>query len=250
VSRERVRRGVGAGLLVAIGLVLSACAGGSSGVSQPAPAPPSVQAPGKIGPGEITGPLQGPALVHALRGGGLLLWMRHTERDDRSGTVTPQQAASHDCAAQSELTAAGRQHAADIGAALRALDLPIATVRTARLCRTEDTGRLLNIVPITDDDRLDAFSAWADRGGAAAEQHATLQVLSEQPPPGTDVVLISSALDIPQAQPAVLGDLSPGETAVFRPGPAGKATLLARIGESAWPTLLQAATTIPATPTR
>lgn len=249
MSTERVRRGAGAGLLVTIGLVLSACAGGSSGVSQPAPASPSAQAPGKISPGEITGPLQGAALVHALRGGGLLLWMRHTERDDRSGTVSPQQAASHDCAAQSALTGAGREHAADIGAAFRGLHLPIAAVRTARLCRTEDTGRLLNIAAVTDDDRLDASSTWADRGGAAAEQHATLQVLADQPPPGNDVVLISSALDIPQAQPAVLGDLGPGETAVFRPGPAGKATLLARIGESAWPTLLQAATT-PATPTR
>jgi hypothetical protein len=237
-------------LLVTVGLVLGACAGGSSGVSQPAPALPSAPAPGKIGPGEITGPLQGAALVRALRGGGLLLWMRHTERDDRSGTVTPLQAASHDCAAQSALTATGREHATQIGAALRGLDLPIAAVRTARLCRTEDTGRLLAIAAVTDDDRLDASSTWADRGGSAAEQQATLGVLAEQPPPGTDVVLVSSALDIPQAQPAVLGALGPGETAVFGPGPAGKATLLARIGESAWPTLLQAATTIPSTPSR
>ncbi len=71
------------------------------------------------------------------------------------------------CAAQSELTATGRQHATQIGAALRGLHLPIAAVRTARLCRA----------------------------------------------------------------------LGPGEIAVFGPGPAGKATLLARIGESAWPTL-------------
>jgi hypothetical protein len=194
--------------------------------------------------------VQGAALAHALRRGGLLLWMRHTERDNRSGTVTPEQAASHDCAAQSELTATGRQHATQIGASIRALHLPIAAVRTARLCRTQDTGRLLNIAPVTDDDRLDASSTWVNRGGAAAEQRATWQVLSEQPPPGTDVVLISSALDIPQAQPAALSDLGPGETAVFRPGPAGKATLLARIGESAWPNLLPAVSTISPTPTR
>jgi hypothetical protein len=249
MSRKRTRRGAGVGLLVTIGLVLSACSGGSSGGSQPNPAPPSTQVPGKISAGEITGPLQGATLVHALRAGGVLLWMRHTERDNRSGTVTPEQAASHDCAAQSQLSTIGRHHATQIGAALRALRLPIAAVRTARLCRTEDTGRLLNIAPVTDDDRLDASSTWVNRGGAAAEQHATLQVLSEQPPPGKDIVLISSALDIPHAQPAVLGDLGPGETAVFRPGPAGQATLLARIGESAWPTLLQAATS-PATPTR
>ncbi|MBV9164031.1 MAG: hypothetical protein JO281_21355 [Pseudonocardiales bacterium] len=229
--------------------VISACGGGSPGASQSPPAPTSAE-PGTIGTAETAGPVRGTALVRALREGGLLLWVRHTERDNRPGTVTPEQAANHDCAAQSELSATGRQHAEEIGGAMRALQLPIGAVHTARLCRTETTGRLLNIAPVTDDDRLDASSTWANRGGAAAEQHATLQVLSEQPPAGKDVVLISSALDIPQPQPAVLRDLNPGETAVFRPGPAGKATLLARIGESAWPTLLQAVATAPATSTR
>lgn len=248
MSIERARWAAAAGLLVTISLVLSACGGGSSGVSPPTSVAPSPAESGKIGAAQITG-LQGAALVRALREGGVLLWMRHTERDDQSGTVTPDQAANHDCAVQSVLTTTGRQHAEQIGAAMRALDLPIAAVRTARLCRTEDTGRLLNLVPVTDDDRLDASSTWVNRGGAAAEQRATLQALSEQPPAGTNVVLISSALDIPQPQPAVLHDLGPGETALFRPGPAGKTTLLARIGESAWPKLMQAAT-IPPTSTR
>jgi hypothetical protein len=244
----RVHQVAAAGVLVMISLVLSACGGGSPTTSQ---TPSGITAPPTtIGPTEITGPVQGAALVQALRGGGLLLWMRHTERDTRSGTVTPEQAAHHDCAAQSMLTATGRQHVEHIGAALRALQLPIATVRTGRLCRTEQTGQLLNIAPVTDDDRLDASSTWVNRGGAAAEQRATLQVLSEPPPAGKDVVLISSALDIPHAQPAVLHDLGPGETAVFRPGPGGQATLLARIGESAWPTLLQTTTTTPSTSTR
>jgi hypothetical protein len=249
MSLERARQVAAAWLLVTISLVLSACGGGSSGVSPPTSAAPSPAESGKIGAAQISG-LQGAALVRALREGGLLLWMRHTERDDRSGTVTPEQAANHDCAAQSVLTATGRQHAEQIGAAMRALNLPIAEVRTARLCRTEDTGRLLNLAPVTDDDRLDASSTWVNRGGAAAEQRATLQVLSEQPLPGKDVVVISSALDIPQPQPAVLHDLGLGETAVFRPGPAGKTTLLARIGESAWPKLLQAVSTAGPTSTR
>lgn len=242
MSVGRIACGAAAGLLLTSALVLSACGSGSSGAS-----PTTSAQPGTIGAAEIAGPVQGAALVRALHDGGLVLWMRHTERDDRSGTVTPAQAASHDCAVQSELTPTGRQHAAQIGALMRALNLPIAAVHTARLCRTETTGRLLNLAPVTDDDRLDASSTWIDRGGAAAEQRATLQALSEQPPPGKDVVLISSALDIPQPQPTVLHDLGPGETAVFRPGPPGTATLLARIGESAWPTLRQAVSSVPPT---
>jgi hypothetical protein len=118
------------------------------------------------------------------------------------------------------------------------------------LCRTEITGRLLNLTPLTDNDRLDDPGAWVNCGGAAAEQPATLQVLPERPAAGEEVVLISSALDIPQPQPAVLHDLGLGETAIFRPGPAGKATLLTRIGESAWPKLMRAPDTIPPTSTR
>jgi hypothetical protein len=249
------------GVLVTMNVVLTGCGGGSPAASRtiptttapgestsppvtPEPTPPAEPT---INTTDITGPLRGAVLVQALRTGGLVLWMRHTERDDRSGTVTLEQAAAHDCAAQSTLTDTGRQHAKQIGAAIRALHLPIAAVRTARLCRTETTGRLLRIAAITTDDRLDASSTWVGRGGAAAQQRATLQVLSEAPPAGTNVVLVSSILDIPAPQPAVLHDLGPGETAVFRPGPAGKATLLARIGESAWPTLLQAV--IPPAPT-
>jgi hypothetical protein len=258
-------RAVAVGLLVTTNVVLSACGAGSPAASRTIPGPtapveptspqvtpePTPPAEPTINSTDITGPLHGAALVQALRTGGLLLWIRHTERDDQSGTVTPERAASHDCAAQSALTATGRQHAKQIGAAIRALHLPIAAVRTARLCRTETTGRLLHVGPISTDARLDASSTWANRGGAAAQERATLQVLSEVPPDGTDIVLVSSALDIPAPQLAVLHDLGPGETVVFRPGPAGKATLLARIGESAWPTLLQAVTTtVPSPSTR
>lgn len=251
----RARRVTAAGLLVTI----SACGGGSS--SAPHAIPPRASAPPvatttpqvtrqpsppagptTINTTDIAGPLQGATLVQALRKGGLLLWMRHTESDDRPGAVTPEQAASHDCAAESDLTDTGRRNAKQIGAAIRALHLPIAAVRTGRLCRTETAARLLRVAPITSDDRLDDTSTWANRGGAAAEQRATLLVLSDGPPAGTDVVLIASTLDIAQPQPAVLADLGPGETVVFRPGPAGNATVLARIGESAWPTLLQAVT--------
>jgi hypothetical protein len=101
------------GLLVTINVVLSACGGGSPAASPTIPEPtaaveptspqvtlePPPPAEPTINTTEITGPLQDAALVQALRTGGLVLWMRHTERDDRSGTVTPEQAANHDCAA-------------------------------------------------------------------------------------------------------------------------------------------------------
>jgi hypothetical protein len=90
--------------LLMMSLVLSGCGGGSPTASQ---TPSGRTEPTTIGATQISGSVPGAALVQALRAGGLMLWMRHTERDTRSGTVIPEQAASHDCAAQSMLTATG-----------------------------------------------------------------------------------------------------------------------------------------------
>lgn len=117
-----------------------------------------------------------------------------------------------------------------------------------RLCNSSTRAALIYLhaeTHATEPSPTVSTIVGTTRLGAAAEQHATLQVLSEPPPAGNDVVLISNALDIPHTHPAVLHDLGSGETAVFRPGAAGKAPLLARIGESAWPALLQTMTTAP-----
>lgn len=232
-----------AAILAIAGLAIVAC----SNPSTNAHPPPSVA------PTAISGPLQGQALVRAFRRGGLILWMRHGTRDDHSGDVSDQQAAAHNCAQQSQLTQAGQAQAREVGAGIRALNLPIAAVHTARLCRTEATGRLLNVGQVTDDARLDEATTWTDRGGDAAYQKAVLSILSSTPLAGTDVVEVTSKLTIPHAQPPVLAQLGAGEVAVFRPNPNGSPQLLARIGHAAWPSLARQAgtgSTSPVPPTR
>jgi hypothetical protein len=179
----------------------------------------------------------GPALVAALRQGGLILWMRHGARDDRPGDVSDQQAAAHNCAEQSQLTSAGEAQARAVGAGMRSWGLPIVAVRTARLCRTEATGRLLGIGPVTDDAGLDEVSTWTDRGGAAGYQQAVWSILSTPPPAGQNLIAVTSNLTMPNPRPAMLANLGPAEVVVFRPHPGGAPELLARVGHGAWPAL-------------
>jgi hypothetical protein len=239
-----------AALLGIAGLAIAGCSTSTTNTNPPASFSPAMPTSGASS--AIVGQVQGQALVSALRQGGLILWMRHTARDSRSGDVSDQQAAAHDCTPQSELTPDGVAQARTVGEGMRSLGLPIAAVYTARLCRTEATGQQLNVAPITDDARLDEATTWTDRGGDSAYQQAVAAILATPPPAGQDVVEVTSQLTIPNAQPAVLAQLGAGEIAVFRPHPGSSPELLARIGQDAWPALAQAEANTPsaATPTR
>src|SRR5258706_9621035 len=84
--------------------------------------------------------LEGAALVTALRAGGLTLYVRHGATDlsqsDRQGDRY------EDCSKQRNLTDAGRTQAVAIGAAIRALGLPVGEVLASPFCRTMETARL------------------------------------------------------------------------------------------------------------
>jgi len=231
-------------LFVALGVLILA----TPSRATPARSPAAMSAPAMsmaretprhIAADAIVGPVRGRALLRALRRGGLILWMRHGARDERSGLVSDAQAAAHDCAKQSRLTAKGEAQARAVGAGMRALKLPIAAVYAARLCRTEATARLLDVGPVKVDARLDEASTWRDRGGDAAYETAVLDLLSMPPPAGQNVAMVSSKLTVHHPHPAVLAELGTAEVAVFRPRPGNMPQLLARIGPRAWTKLVQ-----------
>src|SRR3954464_2544153 len=86
-------------------------------------------------------PLQGAALVSALRQGGFVLYLRHAStgfgQNDEGMTDFA------NCASQRNLTDAGRAEARAIGAALRELRIPVGPVVASPFCRTMETARLV-----------------------------------------------------------------------------------------------------------
>ena len=173
--------------------------------------------------------LAGPALVKALREGGLILYFRHASTD--FGQNDDQMTGYEDCAKQRNLTDRGRAEARDIGVAMKRLELPIGDVVASPFCRTMETARLIF---------GSATASAAVRGGPARpeseERYAALRkLLSTSPRPGTDLAIVSHGNPFN----AVVGApyLAEGEAAVIRPLGAQGFVVIARVPKNAWDSL-------------
>ena len=104
-----------------------------------------------------------------LRSGGYTIYFRHaaTERNPNE-TGAP---ANEDCAHQRNLSAGGREQARRIGAAVRALKIPVSRVLAGPLCRTMETAHLTSVD--RNPSRMFAGADWASRiiRGCAAWLH-------------------------------------------------------------------------------
>lgn len=81
-----------------------------------------------------------PTLWGELRGGGLVVLIRHTETDP--GVGDPPGFRLEDCATQRNLSAAGRAQAKMLGEAFRRERVPVAQVLSSEWCRCRDTAIL------------------------------------------------------------------------------------------------------------
>lgn len=80
-------------------------------------------------------------LADALKEGGLVLYVRHTATDFSQNDAKSRGPA--DCANQRNLVEKGREDARRIGAALKALRVPVGRVLASPTCRTVETGELI-----------------------------------------------------------------------------------------------------------
>ncbi len=177
---------------------------------------------------EPEGPLTGERLVAALRDGGLVLYLRHTETTE--GGVDSIDTLG-DCSAQRELSDAGRQDAREIGEAFDALAVPVARALASPFCRTVETAELA-----FDDVRTDdALLALASIGQAPAEQEAAEErvraLLADEPPEGENVVLVGH---ISNVRPVTGASPEEGGTVVFRPDGKGGFLLVAQVPPQGW----------------
>lgn len=198
-----------------------------------APALPQASAPAPVTAEKDAQPLlAGRVLVTALRGGGYVLYLRHTSTD--FGENDERMTDYADCKNQRNLTDAGRTEARAIGAALRELQVPIGEVLASPFCRTMETGRLVF---------GRAAASLAVRGGPARpenpDRYADLRRLLSTPVAGRTNTAIAS-----HGNPffGVTGGpyLAEGEMAVIEPQGNGKFRIVARIPKNGWAALIAA----------
>lgn len=211
-----LQRTIGSRCAAAIAAAVLACAAHA----QPSSSPDPAQA------------LAGRELVAALRAGGFTLYFRHTATDfsqnDRAMTT-------HDeCATQRNLSEAGREQARAIGAAIRALGLPVGDVIASPFCRTMETGRLMfgRAQPST------VVRGYEGTNVANADYTRLIALLASPPQTGTLRMITSHGNPFR----AIAGPphLQEGEAAVLRGNGSGF-VVVARIRPEDWPALVAAA---------
>ena len=172
--------------------------------------------------------LKGAALIGALRKGGFVLYMRHSE----TGTVTEKCDASN-------LSAIGEQNARSVGAALRELKIPVGVVRSSQPCRCADTARLLGLgnVEITEDLNPSAPRPGFDIGAARSKR------LNEAPTAGTNTILVSHLHGSRKKEEWL--HLEMGEIIVFKPEGDSPAVPVARVRVAEWIALKGLDKTVP-----
>ncbi len=175
--------------------------------------------------------LEGAALVKALREGAHTLYFRHTATDfsqaDRP-TFDPA-----DCAAQRNLSEAGRAQARRIGAALAALAIPLGEVIASPYCRTMETARLIaGRAPAPDD----AVRGRSSQLGGAPDYSGLAALLAKRVKKG-EALRIVSGHGSGFRTIAGVPHLEEGEAAVLRPGVAGW-IVIARLRAEDWDRLV------------
>jgi hypothetical protein len=174
-----------------------------------------------------------PSLIHKLREGGYVLYMRHASTDFSQNDA--RMTSYEDCASQRNLTEKGRAEAREIGSHVKRLGIPVGEVLASPFCRTMETARLAFGKPRATQEV---------RGGPArsddAKRYEPLRKLLSTPVPAGQNRVISSHGNPFQA---VAGPpyLAEGEIAVVRPEGALRFTVIARIRPEDWSGLRAAA---------
>lgn len=157
------------------------------------------------------GLVMGQDLLDRLRGGGLVLLLRHARTEP--GTGDPPNFRHDDCSTQRNLDEAGRAQARTIGAWLREADVPVDRVLSSRWCRCRETAELLAMGPVEHLPALDSF--FDDRNRRDAHRAGMLTFIRAWRGPG-NAVLVTHQVNI-----TAVADVFPrsGEMVVMAPDP-------------------------------
>jgi hypothetical protein len=161
--------------------------------------------------------LTGAALLAALKKGGFVLYMRHTQ----AGTVTPE-------CEQSNLSPAGERDARFVGEAIKALRIPIGRVLSSPVCRVLDTAKLMGL----GEPRLSNDLANVSTPAGFDFDSARGRRIAEVPARATNALLVSHAQGGKTESQWIYLDF--GEIIVYRPGRKDGGEALARIRADHW----------------
>lgn len=179
-------------------------------------------------------------VVSTLQNGGYVIVFRHGPTDNSQQDVYPFK--FEDMKAQRQLSEKGRDQARQVGAAIKALGIPLGEIYTSRLNRAVETGRLMSgkeVVAIDDltDSGAGNPSAMANPagGGNAKLGQAMRDLLNTAPKAGgTNTILITHKTNIADGLGKEFGDVAEGEASIFKPNASGAPIFVVRVHATEW----------------
>jgi phosphohistidine phosphatase SixA len=178
---------------------------------------------------------QGPSdaqLIEALRGGGLVIVMRHASSPREQPDAAT--ANADNISRERQLDRTGKDTATAMGAALRALKITVGTVLTSPTYRARETVKYIGLSSPTAVPELgDGGQSMA---GASEAQAAWLRsCAATRPAPGTNTLIVTHSPNLSSAFPA-WGAVADGESVVVRPN-GTSFEIVGRIPIERWPLL-------------
>lgn len=177
-------------------------------------------------------------IVPMLKQGGYVLVLRHGATDESQKDVYP--FVFNDMTKQRQLSDQGRKVARQMGAAIKALGIPIGQIYSSKLNRAIETGSLVSpahITPVSEltDSGAGSAPAMANPDGANTKIGNAIRALVNKPPAmGTNNLLVTHKPNIADAFGKELADVKEAETLIYRPNPSGPPTLVGRVEASEW----------------
>jgi hypothetical protein len=184
---------------------------------------------------DLPGGLPGDLLAR-LHAGGHNIYFRHAATDwtQQDRIDAPAEWSSCDPAVARQLSGAGRDAAAAVGAAMRALAIPVSELVASPYCRTMETARLLGYGDPLPTEAVLNLRVAGFVGGRAAVVASARHLLGSPPPPGGNRVIVAHGNVAREATPVYPAE---AEAVVFRPDGRGGFEVIARVAPEAWRTL-------------
>ena len=179
-----------------------------------------------------------PALIPALRAGGIVIVMRHGAT--RADQVDPKPFDPSDVVHQRQLNDQGRATAKAMGEALRSLKVPVSEIQSSQYNRAVETGTLLGLGRVNPTDALNEGGTTTMAQGNAGQGAALRKLAAMRPAAGTNVILITHKPNILGAFGKDWADVSEGEATILRPDGEGGFTVVGRVQAADWPQLAKA----------
>jgi phosphohistidine phosphatase SixA len=171
-------------------------------------------------------------VVAQLQKGGYVVLIRHPKTNEDQADVDPLHL--DNVQAQRQLTDEGRDQARELGAVLRSLTVPVASVLSSRFYRAQEAAKLLGIGDVTTstdvtEGGLVVSPKENKRRAAALQKH-----FATPPPAGKNMVIVSHKPNLQDAAGKDFGDMAEAEFAVFQSTGEGKFQCVGRYTAEAW----------------